>query len=994
MPLTSRFPGNVYLLFATAVSSATYFAPGVAFAQDAPAPDAATQSAPAPPTAPTPAPDPIPADATAEEAAEELKEEDPSRPPPKGKGAVWGVITDSDTKDTLIEAQVFVLGKDKRVLTDVDGRYRIELPPGDYDFRVVYELHQTRRLKRVRVVAGKTRRIDVPMESDKEAHEELSPIEADIERASAAAQIQIRRNAATASDGVGAQDIAKTPDRNAADASRRVVGVTLVEGRYLFVRGLGERYSNALLNGAPLPSPEPDRQAVPLDIFPTAVLSDVTVSKTFVPDMPGDFAGGSVNIHTRDLPPKFQFQANVGLGFNTETTFQRRLSHQGGSTDWLGIDDGGRKLPSVIPNENVQAFVPGASGRNPRLTEYGRAMNSPMTTTNPISLPNGTISAYVGNSIRFGKKNEQAFGYQFAAGYSRRFVRRNDEILRNFNPDPQNPGQLILQNDYRANTGLDLVAWNGLSTLTYAPSLDHRFTLTGLYSRGSEKEGREITGPNAERNGAVVYDTRLRFVSRDLAFGQLRGEHRFPSTMGTQIAWTGTASRAKLDEPNTRETVYSDDPTLGRSWLQGTLSGSHFYAKQSETTYGGSVDVTQPVTRELKATKNFKFGGLITRRHREFNARRFRYTDTGQNPGAILLPPDQLFTNPNIGDAQDGTSALELTEYTRKNDAYNADHNVYAGYLMGDFWFGERLRAIVGARVESSTQTIDSFDPHVGVSTAVQAKLAKTDLLPSANLIFKVTEASNLRLSASRTVARPQLRELAPFSFTDYFGAREIEGNPNLDRTRINNYDVRFEWFPGEADVLAATAFAKSFDKPIEPIIISQGRGVLSYQNARGATNLGIELEARKQLGFISKALQDFSVLSNLTLVHSRVELDSGPGQVQTSNVRPLAQQSPFIVNFAIDYNHESSRTRIRVLYNIFGERIAQVGQLGLPDIYEQPRSQLDASITQGIGKYVDLKLAADNLLDAPYRFLQADNIVQRYKLGTSVWLSATVNIQ
>ncbi|WP_394838745.1 TonB-dependent receptor [Pendulispora rubella] len=985
MPLTSRFPGNVYLLLATAVSSATVFVPSVASAQDAPTP--------AQPPSSTQTPEPAPADAAAEEGAEELKEEDPARPPPKGKGAVWGVISDRDTKDTLIEAQVFVLGKNKRVLTDVDGRYRIELPPGDYDFRVVYELHQTRRLKRVRVVAGKTRRIDVAMESDKEAHEELSPIEADIERASAAAQIQIRRNAATASDGVGAQDIAKTPDRNAADASRRVVGVTLVEGRYLFVRGLGERYSNALLNGAPLPSPEPDRQAVPLDIFPTLVLSDVTVSKTFVPDMPGDFAGGSVNIHTRDLPPKFQFQANLGLGFNTQTTFQHRLSHEGGSTDWLGIDDGGRKLPSIIPNYTVSRVNPDGETLNPNLTEYGRAINSRMTTTDPISLPNGTLSLVIGDSFKFGKKKEQAFGYQVAAGYSRRYVRRNDETLRRFDlvrRDATSPPELALQNDYVANTGLDLVSWNGLATLSYAPSLNHRFTLTGFYSRGSEKEGREIHGPNAERNFQTIYDTRLRFIARDLIFGQLRGEHRFPETMGTQIAWNGSVSRAALDEPNTRQTVYLDDPTRGRSWLLGTLSGSHFYATQSEVTYGGGVDLTQPITRETKATKNFKIGGLITRKHRSFEARRFRFEPTNEVPNTILLPPDQLFTNDNVG------PAIFLTEYTRPTDGYKADHNIYAGYLMGDFWFGDRFRVIVGERVEASSQTIDTFSPFAPGAPA-SSKLAKTDLLPSANLVFKATESSNLRLSVSRTVARPQLRELAPFSFSDYFGAREVQGNPNLDRTRIWNYDVRYEWFPGEADVIAASAFAKSFDNPIEPVIISQAGGVKSFRNARGATNFGIELEARKQLGFISKALQDFSVLSNLTLVHSRVELRTDdPLLIQTSSVRPLAQQSPYIINFAVDYNRESSRTRVRVLYNIFGERISEVGSNGLPDIYEQPRGQLDASITQGIGQYLDVKLAAENILDSPYRFLHKDHdeLVQRYKLGTSVWLSATLNLQ
>jgi outer membrane receptor protein involved in Fe transport len=255
---------------------------------------------------------------------------------------------------------------------------------------------------------------------------------------------------------------------------------------------------------------------------------------------------------------------------------------------------------------------------------------------------------------------------------------------------------------------------------------------------------------------------------------------------------------------------------------------------------------------------------------------------------------------------------------------------------------------------------------------------------------------SNIRLSATRTVARPQLRELAPFVFTEFFGAREILGNPNLDRTRIINLDARFELFPHAGEVIAISAFHKDFDKPIEQVILPTSRGVISYQNAKGAVNTGLEAEARKSLDFVSNRLKDFSLLGNVTVVYSRVDLDQSQIGVQTSNSRPLAGQSPFVINFALDWNREQSKSRARILYNVSGARIASVGSNGLPDIYEQPRHLVDLSFAQGVGEHVDLKATIENLLDAPVRFTQGEDgrfITNRYNVGSTFWLMATYSL-
>lgn len=907
---------------------------------------------------------------------------EPSRPAPQGKGVVWGAVK-SQSGETLLEATVGVIGGTQRTMTDAEGRFRLEMPPGAYQLRAAFELHRPVRIKNVRVGMGQVLRVNITLEPDATAVEEVSAVEADAERASAATQLLLRKNAAQASDSVGAQDIAKTPDRNAADAIKRVVGTTVVDGRYIFVRGLGDRYTNTMLNGSPLPSPEPDRQAVPLDMFPSLVLSDLTVSKTFLPDMPGDFAGGSLNIHTRDLPSKFLFQTTLGIGANTESTFGKRLSYPGGRLDWLGIDDGGRKLPRAVPPTRATRLNPDGT-LNQSLTEVGRAVNGPMETDRATNLPNGNLSGVIGDSFKLGK--ERVFGYMAGVTYTRRFQKRNDEILRTYGIDPNRPGELVQLNDYRGETGLDTVTWSGLGTVTYAFDRHHRISLTGLYSRNAEKEGRILTGFNEEQ-GNVIRDERLRFVNRNLVYGQLRGEHRFPQLAGSEMQWTALYARAQLSDPNMRETVYVNDASQGFTYREGTQSGQHFYAAQGETTRSGSLDWTQPLSSGDRAPK-IKLGAMATLRGRSFNARRFRFLQVrGAAPEVFQQKPDELFSNDNVG------KAIELEEWTRPTDAYAAQYNVYAAYAMTDVAITPRLRFVAGERIETSRQAIQSFDPFSPEAERVESKLNRTDLLPSANMILKMTETSNFRLSATRTVARPQLRELASFVFSDFFGAREILGNPDLDRTNILNLDARFEIFPRAGDVLAVSVFHKRFAKPIEPIIIPTSRGVVSFQNADGAVNTGVEFEARSGLGFVTSTLKEFAAMANVTLVHSRVDLDKQQIGIQTSNSRPLAGQSPYVVNAALDWNHERSNTRVRVLYNIFGARISQVGLNGIPDMIEQPRHVVDVSAAQGFGPHIDLKATVENVLNAPVRFTQGDNdrfLTNRYLLGQTFWVTAT----
>lgn len=914
---------------------------------------------------------------------------DPAKKPEAGKGALTGVVRSTDSKGPVEGAQVLVVGTGFRTVTDAQGRYRLELPPGVYELRILHDLHRVQRITRVRVGPG-IQVLDTAMRRDDALVEVFEAVEAEPVRASTATQLTLRRNSAAASDAIGAQEIARTPDRNAADTARRVVGASVVDSRYVYVRGLGERYTNALLNGMPLPSPEPDKQAVPLDIFPVVILSDLTILKTFTPDMPGDFAGGSVHIHTRDFPTKFELQATANVGFNTQSTFASRLTlPETGKLDWLGIDGGKRALPGGFPSQRLVDINPNTGDRID-LSPYGRALNSGMGPSRSMSAPSYGGSVVVGDSFALGAGKHHRLGYQAALSYGQTFTRRADETLRTY--APRDGGALQELNAYTAETGITRTQWSLFGNVGWSHRQDHKVTLTGVVTRTGEAEVRQILGFNEERSSDIE-DTRLRFASRALAFGQLRGEHRIAALGKGTLTWTGMAARATLDDPDLRNTVFTFDPQSGRRVYEETpLSGLHFFANQAERTLAGSLDYLQPLA-EGKRPVSLKAGTMVVRRRRSFDARRFVFRrNPAVDPGAYQTTADGLFTDGNI---TNGT--LRLEEQTRADDAYTADYDVTAGYVMTDVSPVERLRIIAGPRVERSVQTVDSFDQFAPDTRRIQSTLARTDLLPAAAAVLKLGGATNLRLSGTQTVARPQLRELAPFQFSDYFGGRDIQGNPDLDRTTIVNLDSRLEWFPTPGEVLALSVFYKSFRKPIEPVVLQSSRGVITFQNAAGAENLGAELEVRKRLGFLApkvKWLGDFTGIFNVTFVDSQVELASSAASVQTSDKRPLAGQSPYTLNAALDYDRESSGTRVRLSYNVTGARISQVGAFGLPDVYEQPRHLVDLSAAQRLGRQLDVRGTVSNLLDAPYRFTHgrdgAGALVNRYRVGATAMVLVT----
>lgn len=900
-----------------------------------------------------------------------------AKPVEQGKGAIVGTVTDAKFHEPIVEASVAVIGATNRGFTDLNGRFRLELPPGAYDLRVTFELHRPARVARVVVEPGRLTTLDFSLLPDESAVESIQ-VESEVDQASVEGQALRRKRDAAVGDSVGRAEIARTPDRNAAEAARRVVGASVVAGRYVYVRGLGERYTNASLNGAPLPSPEPDRNTVPLDLFPALVLESLTINKTFTPDQPADFAGGSVRLATRRFPSERLVQLSLNAGFNTRTTLRQGLGYTGSATDFLGFDSGLRQLPGGVPGYVV---VTGASKPDggtvsaEETAEVSRRLSSRMSTRRQLMPPNHGGSLVLGDAWKVG--GARKLGALAALSYSRSFQSTRGEIVRVYGLPTGDRQELRPLVDYRAERGVDSVRWGAFATVSYEVSGQDRLSLDGMHSQSADDSAAELEG-RAESVSAQVHATRLGYASRALSFGQLRGEHELPKLMGARLDWYASLSHATRNEPDTRANLYqlrTDLEPVAWQWQAGAQSGSHLFADQAEHQRGVGVDYTQPLGVAERAPK-LKVGGALSSRERDFGARRFELakgrTTPEQEarffrcPGAVfsLDCSDRLFQTSSVG------TLLTGSEKTRENDAYRASLAVYAAYAQVDVEPIQRLRLVAGSRVEVTRERIESYDPFAVEKTPISGSIAQTDWLPALSMVYRATPSVNTRFALSRTLARPQLRELAPFVLNPYFGGLSTQGNPGLRMTHVTNLDLRVEHFPSLREVLAFSIFYKHFQDPIEEVLKSRGGLYVSYDNARGADLIGMELEGRRGLGTVARALSDFSLLANVTLVKSRVELATLGASTNPS--RPLSHQAPYMVNLALDYASPTARTQLRLLYNVSGARIVQVGADGLQDIFERPRHLLDFTALQALGSHFELKLAALNLLDSPVRLTQS----------------------
>lgn len=898
------------------------------------------------------------------------------------RSRVVGVVVHVEKKTGIEGARVFVRGVEAEGRTGPQGRFELELPVGRHDITVVHPDFATLHLAGIDVVEDMIRELTIEMTPVAVQLEDFTVSAPRVEGA-VVALMDERRASGAVSDVIGAEQMSKQGDADAAGALRRVTGVTVVGGKYVYVRGLGERYSSTLLNGSSLPSPEPERRVVPLDMFPADLLDSLVIQKTFSPDMPGEFGGGSVQIRTRSFPAAFTAKVSLSTGARLGTTFENGLHYHGGKLDFLGIDDGTRALPAEVAAASNHAPLLERDMFSDRgytaeeLERFGEAMPNNWNTSRYTTPPDAGLAVTIGDGF-------ELFG--LPSGYLAAVIYDNDYALRKRRKSIYNlgaGGALELFHQYDFEELENTVTLAGILATGIDFSEHHQLRLTSLLDRITDDETRIYQGKNRDVGGNIRV-TRLRWIERMLFAQQVHGLHDFPWLGGLHLDWRYNFSLASRSEPDRREVRY-DQETETRWLLSDRPEGNQrMYSDLLDVNHDLGLDTTVPFTQWDGLDASVKTGVSAVFKSREVDTRRYKFQHKGGVSGdtdVLSRSPEEIFTPEHIGPGD-----FQFEEITRQTDNYQAEQRIVGGYAMTDLPLGWGLRFVGGLRLEHSRQHVKTFELFNPDYEPVVTDLSTLDFLPAATVSWELTGDMLLRAGFSRTLSRPDFRELSPATFNDVTGGRQIFGNPELERAAINNVDLRWEWYLGTGESLSASVFYKRFEHPIETIVVVSAQHSVTYENAQGADNLGVELEFRKSLDFVHESVRDFYLAGNATWVHSRIRLPEEG--IQTSSERPLQGQSPYVFNLQLGYDNVDRGTSIVVLYNVFGARIAEVGALGAPDVYERPFHQLDVVLKQDLGSGFALGCKAKNLFDPEVRFTQGDKVTEVFRRGRVFSLS------
>jgi outer membrane receptor protein involved in Fe transport len=877
---------------------------------------------------------------------------------------VTGVVRDDANAIAIPGVPVELVGTGMVVYTDVDGRYVLQVTPGSHRIKVSLDGYQERLIS-FEVSGERTITADVGLTMNRLTETVVvSAAVINLETSTAEAQMIERKQAQVITDNLGAQEMRRNGDSDAAAAMARVTGLSLVDD-FVFVRGLGERYSNTTLNGAVVPTTEPDRKVVPLDLFPAGLIDNVQVAKSYAPDRSAEFAGGLVQIEPLKFPTGPTVDVSYGLAFNSLTTGKDVLGSAGGGRDWVGYDDGIRALPSGLETvvRRGGIFTPDVGYTRAELERIGERFRNSWTPIPRTALPGQNVGAVLGN--RFGKLGvlvsyTQSYKEQ-AQSEKQIYYRTGGAGLSEFS----NYDFAIATR--RANVG-------AVANVAYQFTPAQRISLENFYTHSGKDDVRTFEGFNSDI-ATEIFNTRAWWIEEDLTSTTLSGEHFAANLANSRFDWRLSYAKANRDEPDLREVLRENNGGVFVLADESQSGFRMFNTLDDQTTDVGGNWALAGTQSGLPM--QLKFGASYVDRTRDFSSRRFRFVPVRTTGLDLSRPIEELLTPATIG------PNYEIKEETRPTDAYDATQTVTSFYAMTDLSISSSVRLVGGARIERFDQEVNTFDLFDLDGTVITANLENTDVFPAANLVLGLTPDQNLRVSFSQTVNRPEFRELAPFEFTDIVGGRAVVGNAGLKRALIQNVDVRWEMFPGGDEVLAASFFYKHFNDPIERIVEPTAQLRTSFTNADSARNVGLELEARRRFA------GQFMIGANYTFVDSKIALSGAATEVQTSLERALAGQSKNLFNVVFEAGSGAPVTG-RLLYNFFGARISDVGSLGLPDIFEDSRGTLDV-VLSGRWRALNLRFSAENLTDEAYTFTQGDRLQREYKLGRSFSLGVGV---
>lgn len=878
------------------------------------------------------------------------------------RGTVSGRVYDRETARPLPYANVVVVGTQLGTQTDLDGRFRITVrPPGVYAVRAMRIGYAMAEVGSVRITANENTELTFSLGP---AAVQLQAVEVEggpVRARSEDALLALQKSAPRVSDGISAEAINRAPGSDAADAIVRVTGVSVLDDRFVVVRGLSERYSNTLLNGVELPSPEPLKKIVPLDLFPASLLESIITSKTALPDRPGDFAGGSVEITTKDFPDTPVAQLSISLGYNSEATFRSVAQMPQRGMDYFGFDDGARR--AMPPNPPLADGSPEAE----RFAESLRNIWTPAPSR---------VGPDVGLELNLGGRRgseTSPLGYIVALTYSHDTdytPDRLNQLITDSRTGEADRGYIARETALATDVG-------ALANLALRLGHASKLGLKNLYTRNAEEVLSQSIGFETY-NGPIerrIYQTR--YIVRELIQTQLTGDHVIAPLWNSRLEWKGSVAAAGRDEPENRSLIYFKNPETGVFSQVASTPSPLWFRFLDDRLYAAQLDWGVPVTLRHKGDALLKIGAAYRTRDRRFDAYAYRIgvrQGFPEPPDATSLPPEQALAPENIG------TVYELQRLSTASLPYESDDDVRAGYVMVDVPVLESLRLVGGARYEDWRLSLSQGTREEPLADPTSR--TNRDLLWSANLTWSLTDRQNIRLAAYRTVARPDPREVSPDYYAQVTGDCGNRGNATIRRARILNGDLRWEMYPAPGELFSVSAFVKEFFDPIVELLITPGSASceILYSNVDRARILGGEFEVRKNLAFLPTPLHRLSAAVNLTLVQSAA--DYYPTE-EALFVLPLQGQSDVLANASLLYTDDDRGLQASLLVNGFSDRTIRYGSVSIsgteaiqiPHVVERGRITVDAKIQKRLRGGLSASLSGRNLTDTEVLFTQESDV-------------------
>ena len=922
------------------------------------------------------------------------------------KGKIAGKVSNSSNQ-ALAGVTIRLGGAASGTIkTDVDGRYSFPAEFGKkYSVTLSYVGYKNKVINDITIGNEKEEElVDIVMEEGGKALDSVtvkSSARNSARGETVNAMLSYQKNTSAIAQVVSAEAIKRSPDKNTSEILKRVPGTSIQEGKYLVVRGLADRYNQAMLNGILLSSTEPDRKTFSFDIFPAPMIDNIIINKAFIPEYSAEWAGGLVQVNTKDIPSSNFFNIQIGTGFNTQTTGENFYQYKGGKLDWLGMDDGTRDLPAGFPTKSTFNSLD-AGGK----TNWGKQFENVWSTTPNSStffpVLNKKFEISGGFNTPLGKKNDK-LGVIMALTYNQnwRRVHYNNSIYS------INGSQASLNFDYTNDRYSQDILAGALANATLQLGVNNKITWKNILNINSSDYATQRSGKDYENdpiNGENIRAKELALKSNTFFTTQLAGDHNLPNAK-LKLHWYGSFNILDQYIPDQRRVQYNQNVVVpGSPYLllvsaskTSQRSGSRYYGYLSDYIYTAGGDVAHNF-RMNNLNQTLKVGYMFQVKDRLFDSRPFSIYLPTDNPALRQLSEETVFSPENFGTGYD--NKFSFNEISGDQYRYQANTILNAAFAQLDNQFSPKLRAVWGLRWEHFDQVVGSMkekDPRF-VHTVV------SDFLPALNLTYKTNDKTNLRLSGSQTVIRPEFRELSPFAFYDFEMGATVTGNKVLERTKVTNADLRYEVYPRAGEVFTVGVFYKYFEKPIELFFNQTGAGssnTFNYINADNAYGYGVEMEFRKKLDRVSDALRNFTVQGNFSYIYNRVRSEG------TQLNRPMQGQSPYLINAGIQYDIQKLGLNTTLLFNQIGRRILYVGNNDYPPVWENPRALLDFQMAKKIMKNkAELKLNISDILNQAayyYHDLNDDGKFERggvdataitRKYGTNINIVFSYNIK